>query len=288
MEQDENKAVQNTIQKLLGAVGEEFLLETEGPGVYYLAVREYGEMYIVGQASPIISDAAKSYGKTHPEYRGLLFYSLTDEGSGSKIIDYELEKHAIEKGLPNHDSTTLHAAAVYGAEDHPEYFGTYPAPIHTPRGYTTRYKCIENGIFWLETDQRQEVLTISYPLWSTILSEETIKFGVTLDWDRERGTHNSLACLFFRKLDACIPIFELMRIYPEWGQTGQITTPALMNAIWRNHPGYVLAHNAREQPGANDAFAWLMKQLGIEAVPNISVGNMIAVFPDIGLEYIHF
>ena len=284
MAQDENAAVQYAIQKLVEMLGEKVFIEMEGPGVYYLAVREHGEFYVVEQASPIISDTAKSYGKQHLGYAGLLFYSLADERSGSKIIDYELEKYAIDNGIPNHDSITLRTAAVYGTEDHPEYFGAYPAPIHTPWGYTTRYQCMENGIFWLETDQRQEALTICYPIWDSSLSEAAVKLGVTLDCGRERP----LPYIFFRKPDACIPIFELMKLYPEWGETGRIAVPALMNAIWRNYPGYVFAHNAREQFGLNDAVCWLLKQLDMEASPNISVDNMIALFPDTGVEYLHF
>ena len=284
---EESKAVQYAIQKLAETLEEETLLEMEGPGVYYLAVKEHGEFYIVEQTSSIISDIAKSYGRQYPDYAGLLFYSHADVRSGSKIIDYELEKYAIDNGVPSHDSATLHNAAAYGAEAHPEYFGAYPAPVHTPWGYTLRYRCIENGIFWLETDQRQEVLSICYPIWSTSLSDAAVKLGVTLDCDQEHGIHICLAYLFFRKTDACIPIFELMRTHREWGQTGRIAVPALMNAIWQNHPGYVLNHNIREQTGANDAVSTLLRQLGIEAAPNISPENMIALFLDTGVEYLH-
>lgn len=285
MSQEENRVIQ--LQKLVETLEEETLIEMEGPGVYYLSVKEYGEFYIVERTSSIISDIAKSYGRQYPDYAGLLFYSLADECSGSKIIDYELEKYAIDNGVPSHDSATLHNAAAYGAEAHPEYFGAYPAPVHTPWGYTLRYRCIENGIFWLETDQRQEVLTICYPIWSASLSDAAVKLGVTLDCDQEHGIHICLAYLFFRKPDACIPIFELMQTHQEWGHTGRIAVPALMNAIWQNHPGYVLNHNIREQTGANDVVSLLLKQLGIEAAPNISLENMITLFPDTGVEYLH-
>ncbi len=279
MAQDENKAVQCTMQKLVERLGEETLIELEGPGVYYLAAKEHGEFYIVEQTS--ISDIAKSYGKQYPGYAGLLFYSLADVCSGSKIIDYELEKYAIDNGVPSHDSATLHNAAAYGTEVHPEYFGAYPAPVHTPWGCTLRYRRIVNGIFWLETDQRQEVLTICYPIWNASLSETAMRLGATMDADREHGIHISLAYIFFRKPDACIPIFELMRTRREWGQTGRIAVPALMNAIWRNHPGYVLVHNVREQLGVNDAVCWLLGQLGIEESPKFSADNMIVLFPGV-------
>lgn len=280
MVQDENKTVQYVIQKLVETLEGKVFIEMEGPGVYYLAVRGYGEFYVVGQASPIISDAAKSYGKRRPDYTDLLFYSLAEECSGSKIIAYELEKYAIDNGVPNHDSTTLRTAAVYGTEDHPEYFGAYPAPVHTPWGRATRYQRIENGVFWLETDQRREVLTICYPIWDASLSEAAVKLGVTMDY--------SFPYIFFKKPDACVPIFELVRTRRAWGRTGRIDVPALMNALWQNHPDYVLNHNIGERTGANDAVSLLLRQLGIQAAPNISLDNMITLFPDTGVEYLHF
>lgn len=276
------------IRRLCENLDEVYPPEIEGPGVYYMAVRPHGEFYIVEQTSPIISDRVKLYGKQHPDYAGLLFYSLEDERGGSKIVDYEIEKYSVKHGLPDHDSSMLHAAAIYAAEDHPEYFGLYPAPIHTPWGYTLRYQCIENGIIWLETDQCREALTICYPIWNACLSEDAVHLGVAMDCDQQHGTSISLGYLFFSKADACIPIFELMRTRPEWGRTGRITVPALMNTIWRNHPGYVLAHNLREQLGANDILYRLLGQLGVKAEPHISADNMITLFPDAGIEYIKF
>lgn len=56
----------------------------------------------------------------------------------------------------------------------------------------------------------------------------------------------------------------------------------------KQHPGYVLAHNLREQLGANDILYRLLGQLGVKAEPNISADNMITLFPDTGIEYIKF
>lgn len=289
MSQEENRAIPpDIIQKLGKSLDKKSPPIVEGPGVYYMAIREYGEYYIIEQTSPIISDKAKTYGKQHPDYGDLLFYSLNDECSGSKIIDYELEKYASAQDVPEHDPSTLHIAAVYGAEYHPEYFGAYPAPIRTPWGCMLRYRCIENGIFWLETDQRMEALTICYPIWSACLSQETVRLGVTIERVPEDGRNAALGHIFFNKTDACIPIFELMRTYQEWGKDGRIAAPALMNAIWQNHPGYVLIHNIQEQFGLNDMLYNLLKQFDIQTEPNISVDNMIAMFPNEGVEYIHF
>lgn len=289
MSSEENRAGQSDlIRKLRERLGGEILFQMEGPGVYYMADNECGEFYIVEQTSPIISDAAKSYGKQRPDYAGLFFYSLEDVRSGSKIVDYELEKYSMKNYLPDHDSESLHAAAAYGAEDHPEYFGAYPAPIYTPWGHMTRYQRIGNGIFWMETDQCDEVLSICYPIWNTILSEEAVSLGATMERDWENGIDDSLGGIFFRKPDACIPIFEIMRMLPKLRETGRIAVPALMNAIWKNHPDYVLYHNMREQSGANDMLGLLLRNLGLEITPNVSVDNMIFLFPDAGMEYIQF
>lgn len=288
MLQDENKTVPYAIRKLLETLGEETLFETEGPGVYYMADTERWEFYIVEQTSPIISEEAKSYGKQHPDYAGLLFYSIEDIASGYTIIKYELVKYAIDNGISDHDSKDLHAIAAFGAEDHPEYFGAYPVPIYTPWGYTTRYQRLENGVFWLETDQREEALTMCYCIWSTVLTKEAIKLGVMMECDQKDGIDVSLGYIFFKKPDACIPIFETMRSFPKLKQNERITIPALMNAIWQNHPDYAYAHNAREQLGLNDGFCYLLKQFGIESAPNISVDNMIALSPEAGVEYIRF
>lgn len=277
----------DVLQKLSEVLGGTSHPELEGPGVYYLAGGTYGEFYIVEQSSPIISETAKSYGKRHPDFAELLIFAFEDVRSGSKIIAYELEKYAVGQRLPGHDSASLRSAAVYAAEYHPEFFGTYPVPLHTPWGSTLRHKRIENGVYWLETDQCQEVLTICYPIWDAELSAEAIDLGSVTEYDQAHHIDDTFY-LFFRKSDACIPIFELMKTRWEWEQTGRIVVPALMNAIWQNHPGYVLVHNAREQLGVNDAVHWLLEQLGIEADPNISTDNMIVLFPGAGVEYIRF
>ena len=50
----------------------------------------------------------------------------------------------------------------------------------------------------------------------------------------------------------------------------------------------VSSYNIREQTGMNDAMGWLLEQFGIESPPNISLENMITLFPDAGVEYLHF
>lgn len=274
------------LQKLGKVLGGTNPPEVEGPGVYYLAGGIYGEFYIVEQVSSIISETAKSYGKQHPDFAGLLIFAFEDVHSGSKIIAYELEKYAVGQRLPEHDSASLRSVAVYAAEYHPEFFGTYPVPLYTPWGSTLRHKCIENGVYWLETDQCQEILTICYPIWAAELSAEAVDLGAITEYDQAHKIEDT-CYLFYKEVDACVPIFELLKTRQNWSRTGRIAVPALMNAIWRNHPSYVLNHNIREQTGANDMVSQLLRQFGIETVPNTSPENMIALFSDAGIEYLH-
>lgn len=275
-------------QRLNEAFGSTSPLETEAPGVYYLTAHDFGEIYLVSRSSPVISDEVKGYGKTSSDFPNLLFYPFKETTGGFRLVDYELEKYAVEQRLPEHDSASLRAVAVYAAEYHPEFFGTYPVPIYTPWGNTVRHRCIENGVYWLETDQCQEVLSICYPIWDAGLSIETASMGAVTEYDQSHDIDTILGYLFYKKKDACIPIFELLKTRQSWSHTGRITVPALMNAIWQNHPGYVLNHNIREQAGMNDAVSWLLGQFGIELPPNVSLKNIITLFPDAGVEYLHF
>lgn len=287
MNTERKRVPDELLQKLGKVLGGANPPELEGPEVYYLAGRKYGEFYIVERTSPIISETAKSYGKLHPDFDGLLLFAFEDLHSGSKIVAYELEKYAVEQGFSGHNPASLRSVAVYAAEYHPEFFGTYPVPLYTPWGSTIRHKRMENGVCWLETDLCQKVLTICYPIWNAELSAEAIGLGAFTEYDKTHAT--DVTCnLFYKKEDACVPIFELLKTRRNWCRTGRIALPALMNAIWQNHPDYVLGHNIREQTGTNDMINLLMRQFGIETAPNISLKNMIALYPDAGTEYLHF
>ncbi len=275
-------------QKLNEMLGRISPLKTEAPGVYYLTVRNFGETYMVEESSSTISDEVKGYGKKYSDYPGLLFYPFNETKGGFKLVAYELEKYAVKQRFSGHDSASLRSVAVYAAEYHPEFFGTYPVPLHTPWGCTIRHRSIENGVYWLETDLCREVLTICYPIWDADLSAEAVGLGVVTEYDQLHDINATLGYRFYKKADACVPIFELLKTRMHWSRTGQIDVPTLMNAIWRDHPDYALNHNIKEQTGANDEISLLFRQLGIEVDPNISQENMITLFPDAGVEYLHF
>ena len=140
------------------AIGEARETEEQCPGVWYICTqgdgREKGtEFYVVNRDTDSISTEAKAYGVEIPECPQYLLYPMDQERQIRRIIDYEVQMHRIRSHSPLADKNALLEAALYGAEDFPEYFEPYPAPPETPFGHTTRYKTLINGVFWLETDQ---------------------------------------------------------------------------------------------------------------------------------------
>ena len=149
-------------------LGELCSAELECPGVYHLAVRSetdhcpFPMEYYLVLDSAHISKEAKKYGTPLENGQGFVF-SLEQEGSGAKIIEYEIFKYRVLHNLPLPGNETLHGCAVYAAELYPEYFGMLPVPMLTPWGHTTRHRALASGIYWIETDQCVEVLAVSHP-----------------------------------------------------------------------------------------------------------------------------
>lgn len=152
---------------LTAELGEVVAAELKSPGVYYIQTKkegkipDYPELYVVTADAPAISEKARSYGQEFPGHPDLRVYDIEKPGSGRYIIDFEVRRYRIKCHLPeveNEDS--LYIAALYGAEEHPDYFGAFPVPIFTPRGLTARHKTLLNGVYWLETDRCEEMLAI--------------------------------------------------------------------------------------------------------------------------------
>ena len=262
-------------------------ISQECPGIYYLIAGQDGEpvaaeYYAVADMS-IISRQAKEYGKRISDW---WLFSMQDDASGWRIIDYELGKYRVKNHLPQEQ--TLHDIALDAAEYHPEYFGAYPVPLHTPRGYTTRHWTLANGIYWLETDQCEEVLAVCYPLWTAELSVAVERLGEQTEHDKAQGIHKPLGYIFFPAQISCIPIYELMQTRMEVWSGTVIDKPALMNAIWRDAPEYAVMMNRQEQTGMNDLSAMLLRDFDIAAGPRILPDRMIAISVDIGADYLLF
>ena len=240
-----------------------------------------GEYYVVKEKSAV-PQAAKSYGQ---KISGLRLFSITDGGEEYKIIQYEVAKYRAQNNLPPDEP--LRATAFFAAQSFPEYFGAFPVPLHTPRGVTLRHWILDNGIYWLETDQCEKVLAVSYPVWSTELSDLTASLGEQTEYDKAHDIEETLGYIFFPAKVSCIPLRELIRTRPEWTGT-LIDKPALMNAIWKVAPEYAALMNCQEQSGRNDLFSALLAEAGVQVEPNISMDNMIGIFSDAGENYLLF
>ena len=177
------------------------------------------------------------------------------------------------------------AARAYGHRTAPEYFGAYPVPYHTPNGRTTRHWVLANGIYWVETDQCEEILTACYPIWSAELSGWVERMGRHLPVDEAGGVHQSRGYIFFPAQLSSIPLYELMQTRPEW-EGSVIDKPALMNAIWAELPEYAVLMNRQEQMRRDElaALLWSDAEWGSQASP----GRMICISPDAGKDYCLF
>ena len=274
-------------------LGELQRVELECPGVYYLAVNaEAGycplpmEYYLVLDRAPVPNEARR-YGTPLENGQGLVF-SLEQEGSGAKIIEYEIFKYKVLHHIPLPGNETLHGCAVYAAELYPEYFGMLPVPALTPWGYTTRHRALASGIYWIETDQCVEILAVSHPAWAADLSEGVLRHARQTDYDTEHGINRTLGYKFFSKTQSCVVIFELLQYHRDWLTDGRVDLPALMNAILEYWPEYAVSFNAHEQAGLNDGAGLLLRSIGIEVELSGSEEHMISLTPGAGIDFLRW
>ena len=256
------------------------------PGIYYIRT-DYTqkhplglEFYIVTDEAPISAEA-RTYGKrlsAHPE---LLLYLIDDDNGNWMILEYEINKYRVKNQLPLPEGETLRSIAIFAMESHPEYFGMFPPPTLTSRGYTVRYKVMGNGIYWIETDQCEEVLAVAYPVWIVELSEVAERLSEQTKFDK------TLGYLFFSVQSCPVPIYELLRTRPEWISSGMINKSALMNAIWSNRPEYALVYNKLEQAGLSTPLDAVLNELGADIELTPPEDHMITLFPDVGTEFLN-
>ena len=270
-----------------GELGEVQFFEEECPGVYFLScsprdgARWCSEFYLVQKDARAIPDEVKRMGRQLADNPGLLAYALEDVSGGQKIVAYEAARFRAIHGLPLEEGVTLRSLAVDGMETNPEYFGTYPVPSRTPWGYTLRHRAIDNGVYWIETEQSR-VLAVCY-----ILHDELSDFArrlATLERrDREEGLDETMGYLFFSRKSSCIPVFELMQARPQWTGSGKIRRDALENAIWQDYPDYAIHYNLQETAGQHDLPGLLLDNSPAELAR--SDDQMIHMTPDAGTEF---
>ena len=235
---------------LTAELGEVVDAEQKSPGVYYLALKageRHPEVYVVTKDAPAISEKARSYGQKFLSYPDLRVYDLHQPGSGRYVIDFEILRYQMKRHLPEIETEdSLQTAALYGAEEHPDYFGNFPVPLFTPRGCTVRHRTIMNGVYWLETDRCEEMLAVCYPIWQANITTPEQNLGEQLEYDRIRGIDNTLGYLFFSKQGSPIPLYELSQLHPEVAESGVVDMAALLNAIYEFFPEYSAIHNEEE------------------------------------------
>lgn len=262
-------------------------------GVYYLGVLPHpdnespcNEYYLVLDGAPI-SREARAQGKSLDGMPGLLYpIDPPDEAAWTAIM-YELCRNGLAQGIQPLDGWSLVDAAMEGMELCPAYFGSFPVPPRTPWGWTLRHKVLDNGIYWMETDQGKSVLAVCHHIWSTEFSDGVKQAGKKLS--SEEACDNEEPCyLFFDKEASCTAIFELLKVRPEWLSTGLIRKAELMNAIWKYAPMYAMAYNAEEQAGLHDGLGILLRMLGEDREPQGMPEHMIALGAETGTDFIGF
>ena len=265
--------------------------ENQCPGVWYVANEGNGviagEYYIVERDAPCISKAAKAYGMFLPNHPELLVYRADDPEHGRNALLYEVAMYRQKNGLPPRDGVPVLDTAVFGMENNPEYFGSYPAPIHTPHGALTRYKSIINGVIALETNEGERMIALCYPIWNAALSDYAVSLAEQTEYDLANNIHKTLGYLFFAETHGCIALFELLGEFPQILSSPLIDAAALGNAVWQNHPDYAAIYNRNEQEGLHDCLAGLLRFLGVEDVePTASPDRLIKLTLGVGADYL--
>lgn len=257
---------------LTAELGEVVEAELKSPGVYYIAAKKEGtasEVYVVTADAPAISEKAWTYGQKFPNHPNLRVYDILQPGSGRYVIEFEIHRYQIKCHLPqNENEDSLYTVALYGAEEHPDYFGVYPVPFVTPRGFTVRHKVILNGMYWLETDRCEEMLAVCYPIWQADITISEQGQGEQLEYDRIHGINNTLGYLFFSRQNSIIPLYELSCLYSEIRKNSIVDMAALLNAICEYYPEYAAIQN--------------------EEASKFGYGDFIKETPDAGTEFIRF
>ncbi len=186
----------------------------EAPGVFYVSTElseDIGmgrELYVVTRAgtpcviSPEVAERGTEVGDVRVfEYQGA--------DSLYNLVRYELTRYQTVHGLPRVSSNeSLYCMAAYYGEYFPWYFGGVIPPRDTPRGLTVRTKKVGEGLFFLETEQCQWLLAVSYPIWDSELSQFVQELGET--WDDGLATRAVETQYLFFTCDCCVPaIYEL-------------------------------------------------------------------------------
>lgn len=266
---------------LEAAIGEICDTEEECPGVWYVSTYGGGEQsgtefYVVEKATDAIPAGAKAYGTAISECPDYLLYPMDAERQTRRIIQYEIRRHRMRESVSNEDRNSLRETALDGMEECPEYFGAFPPPETTPYGRLVRYKVLMNGVFWLQTDRLETAMAVAYPVWDDVFSPYVM--------GQAQGDADGLGYLFFSEEAICLAVFELGRTYHAMRECPQIDADALMNAVYRNFPDYVLKFNLMEQSGGYKLLRWLLPDTE-QTSPS---KDLIILTPNAGTDFLRF
>ena len=278
-------AIDNYLSVLKEEIGANMTFDERIPGVYYIeSIREDGfpqEYYAVLDTAPI-AQKLRDHGK---KIEGISLFAWDEPASGWRIISYEITKYKIIAGKPPVNEWQFRDSALHAMELHPEYFGMFPVPFHTPRGFTLLYRTLANGIYWLETSECKELLAVCFPVWNAELSPAAASLARLLAWDAAVGVEKAMGYLFFTRGSSCVPIYELMMTRQKWDGT-VIDVPALMNALWKYAPKYAVHLNGGKAQVLDDELTRLLGKAGQEAIPHPDGKHMIGMLPDVGTDFL--
>ena len=269
------------LEALEAAIGELRETEEECPGVRYVSTYGGGEQagrefYVVARDGEAIPDEAKAYGMDIAGCPKYLLYPLDAERQVRKIIQYEIMRHKMRESASDEDREALRETALDGMEECPAYFGSFPPPETTPYGHTVRYKVLMNGAFWIQTDAPATALAVAYPIWDEAFSDYAMKLS--------QGDADGFGYLFFPERAICLAVFELGRTYRAMRECPQIDAAAMMNAIYRDFPGYAVKYNLMEQFGGGAPLGQALSDANRPASPDW----MISLTPEAGTNFLRF
>ena len=238
------------------------------PGVYYLATDSGSQFYVnefyavpKDYSGDIISKETLAYGT---ESNGFLLFELGAEGSGAKLVDYEIQRYKVKMGMALNATESLYCTALYAMTQYPEYFGGVLPPRYTPCGLTVRVKTVSNGIYFVETDQCKWLLALNYCIWATELYADLTALGTFCTQDLQSG-EEATRYLFFSQETFPAIIYELYQVGRHRGFADFITSKeALMNAVWEQTPTYAIQYNLKVQLGLEPSHLlnWLFESFG--------------------------
>ncbi len=255
------------------------------PGVYYIETGQeetfWKEFFAVLDGAPIAAKV-RNYGK---KMDGLRLFALDDNTGGWRIVQYEISKYRANHKRKPVPEEIFHDLSLHAIEVHPEYFGTFPVPYHTPDGYTLRHRTLANGIYWLETSTYKELLAVCFPIWNAELSAAALTLAKVTAQDRTAGISRTMSYLFFAKEFSCVPVYELMETRKEWDGT-VIHRPALMNALWEYAPKYTRGLNGGEGHALDARTRQILEAADLEILPQPAASELIGMFPDVGTDFL--